>query len=235
MKIKKNNFLFLTFFLIFFLIISPLPINKIEQIQIKNSHGLSTEPLEKITKKYINKNIFLSLIDLNLQDLTKKIPSIDAYKLHLVYPHKIIIKVIEKKPWISIYSEGENISVSTDGYFLNKNNDHPIQNPQNLIIIKNLPKEIFKNDYLSNDYLNTFHSITDAINDSFPTQSFQMEPYKWGQWVLWLGDQIPMYLNNDTNSFKKQLKRAAKILQNNSKSIRYIDLRIPKKVIIRYE
>ena len=94
MKIKKNNFLFLTFFLIFFLIISPLPINKIEQIQIKNSYGLSTKPLEKITKKYINKNIFLSLIDLNLQDLTKKIPSIDTYKLNLVYPHKIIIKVI---------------------------------------------------------------------------------------------------------------------------------------------
>ena len=226
-KHKKKSYLLLPLCCIIGLCICaclPLEILKIKTITIHNPSGLSTETITHLTNKYKNKNIII-----------KDIPYIETLTIKCQFPSMLRIIIKEKKPWLSLYSQGKNISIAEDGTFLDKKHDVPINNAEQLIIIKNLPQQILHRNALSSHYVNTFKQIVTAIQTVFPNQTCQIEPYKWNQWLLWLNDDIPIYINKDMTHLEKQLKNAKQALDSKHKKPKYIDLRIPKKVIIRYE
>ncbi|MEK9657661.1 MAG: cell division protein FtsQ/DivIB [bacterium] len=212
-----------------------LPLFKINTLRLTN---INTENKKKVLaelEQYKHTNIFKAYLKLKPKNHLKNLPEIESLKIKIKLPNTLVIHVIEKKPWLALWSKGKNVSIAKDGFILNTEQNST--SPENLMIIKNLPENVFEEKYLSKKTTQTLQTITHQIKTIFPTQQMQLEPYKWQQWILWFNDKTPIYLSEDINNIAAQLNQLNYLLKQKKikKKIIYIDLRIPKKVIIKYE
>eukprot|EP01047_Picozoa_sp_COSAG01_P000404 COSAG01_NODE_7_length_54400_cov_1218.054935_28_plen_239_part_00 len=214
---------------------SQLPLFTIKDVQIYPHESLRHETIEGLQIHYQNKNIWRSLLQIKKQKEWQNIHDIESITINIKWPHTLVLNIQEKKPFLALWNQGKNIIIAADGYHLNKPLYTAIQSP--LMIIKNLDYKLINNEKLTPDLLKTLTSLQQEVKQAFPTQNIQLSPIMNKQWRLFLNDTLPIDIQHDPQHLASQLKRLKKIFQGYNKinHASYIDLRIPKKVIISYD
>lgn len=233
MNVKTKNYLKRTFFITLTLILfSQSPLFKINKILLHESHNYNNEKIKQKINYYLDKNIFLTFFKLKRSTLATHIQN---FRISLSLPATLHLSITEKSPWMAIKHHQNSFFISQDGYLLrNIINTDPLSK---LPIILQTNTTIIEANKIINEDLQILKEIHHSCQTYFPEQTWLIEKNNAHTWTLYLNDIIVIKLEHKLNQIQKQLKRLQKLFyeQKIKNNVRYIDLRIPKKVIIKYE
>jgi len=233
MNIRTKNYLKRFIFLfILFILFSQSPLFKIKNIQIQQQGYSENSDLKKSYQQLINKNIFTTFFQLKMTPLPDPIKKIN---IALSPPSILHLNIIEKEPWVALNINEKNLFISQDGALLD--NIIHTHNLSHLPIILNASSLFNEKKKFSLPALKMLKEIHSSCDLLFPLQTWFIEKNNDHTWTLYLNDTIIIKLENKLNSIKSQLTRLHTLFDDNKikNNVKYIDLRIPKKVIIKYE
>jgi len=113
---------------------------KISSIIIKNNSHYSSELISKEANLAVGKNIF-EVDKKNIEEeLLKKFIWLKSVTLKKIFPNKVIIEVIERKPFEVILAGGNYFLVDNEGIILDKLDEKSLKNYKDLILVRNALK-----------------------------------------------------------------------------------------------
>lgn len=236
-KILLIIFIVLLFIAIFFFLRDPKYI--ISDIYYFNNNFVPIKYLDQNFNSLKGKNFLIDWFSFNnhKKKFLQKFPEVESVKIYLKFPNTLKIFVKEKDPSFLIICKKKNFVISEDGFVLNfLNNQASITNLNKILIIKGLNSDIIKGNLLDANLLNEIKIISNYLKINFPLTSFQIL-FENDQIVILKDDLVPIKIGSITNLNTKiiNLKKILTFLpEAKQKNIMYLDLRIPDRVIIKY-
>jgi cell division protein FtsQ len=113
---------------------------KISSIIIENNSHYSSELINKEANLAVGKNIF-EVDKKNIEEeLLKKFIWLKSVTLKKIFPDKVIIDVIERKPFEAILAGGNYFLIDSEGIVLEKLDEKSLKNYKDLILVRNALK-----------------------------------------------------------------------------------------------
>tara|TARA_B100000586_G_C20106245_1_gene427458 strand:- start:1548 stop:2267 length:720 start_codon:yes stop_codon:yes gene_type:complete len=228
-------------FLIFstsIILIATLPLFKIQHIDITGTRLLSPLLIKEGTSSWKGRHLlFFTFFSHAKQDLKKQFPEIEHCSIRLRSLNKIHCHITEKKPWITILVDGKSHFISEDGTLLSHYQTTQIQIETMLIVRGIAPEEFYNNRHHS--WLTSIRPLVALIQNKLYDHVIQLEKNKINQWVLLKDDTLPILLGplSSVTESPHRIKQVITQLEKFNrprKSITYIDLRQPPKIIVGY-
>ena len=166
--------------------------------------------------------------------------SADEVMFRYHFPDHIEVTIVEKAPRFLFISEYTNKLVTDDGVVLNPTRqDVDLPDPDQVMIIHGMPSQALGVETLSESYLDQIQRVK-ANLDRYPKLGqIQFELKVANQYILYMQDTLPIKLGTLTDIDEKFYNLSTFLsyyepLQS-KKTINYIDLRVPDRVVVGYD
>ncbi|MGM0436872.1 MAG: cell division protein FtsQ/DivIB [Bacillota bacterium] len=222
---------------VFSLIYSPAL--KIDNFSVKGNDVLLEEKIVENIKKYKSENIIFVNTE-NIKDtLVEKENYIKDIAINKIYPNKLEIKVLERKPLAKIVNDNKILVFDKEGYILEESeNDIDIKVP----LIKGVGYSFSKNKIVfTPSFEKLVHELEDLksplINDLNLIQYEKSQNNRYKIKILILNNNIEVKLGEVENLAKKFSILEATILriEKENLAIDYINLEYPEKPVYKTE
>jgi len=167
------------------------------------------------------------------------LPQVARSQVRYKWPSTIRIVVYEKKPWLSVVTKKGLVFLSKDGVVLNPNNAQiSIENFDSLLILKGIPDSEFHNGKLVQGTFDHLVDLYGQLGIYFPSERIQVAMTQRNHYVLYRDDVLPIWIGPlDALDMKiKNLHQFFSYMHRHpGKAIQYIDLRVPNRVVVKYQ
>ncbi|PPR47240.1 MAG: Cell division protein FtsQ [Alphaproteobacteria bacterium MarineAlpha5_Bin9] len=237
-NIIKRNYFFLisiiVFFILFFILIRNVSninyiINSISlrynfilsDVSIKGLNRVSKEEISLYFEEYFDKSIFIIPIKTISRDIKKENQWIESISIRNDLKSKIFISIKEWQPLAIYYNESKYLYINDNGEIIDFV-DNSIN--EDLIII-------FGNNSLSNSLL-----LINSMPSELKKLTLRIEYVNDRRWNIYTKDNLIIKLpeENYTEAMKNYLDIYKDNNFTNLDNIESIDMRIPKKAIIKF-
>ncbi|MFA5878797.1 MAG: hypothetical protein WC860_01335 [Candidatus Margulisiibacteriota bacterium] len=211
----------------------------ISDIYYTNNNFIPNKVLEQNFVYLKEKNFLLAYFSFNKykKRFLKRFPEVKGLTVSIKSPNILRINVQEKEPFVLLINKKKNIVVSDDGFVLNSlNNQASINNLSQILIIKGVGNNVIKENRLKIDLLTDIKYLSNSIRLNFPDDSFQIL-FDNSQIVILKNDSIPIKigcLSNLEVKFANLKEFLTYLPYEKQKNISYIDLRIPDRIVLKY-
>lgn len=237
-KIKLAAVLF--FFVLVGAVVVKHPCLRANVIEFKGNNVISSETLQLFSQPYLGQHVlFLKGFGCLERTLLDHFPSLDEVHVGYRGSGKLTVTLSEKLPWVMFVVDGESIAVARDGTLLNRDGNSHIPNLKDIMIIKGFSTVYFQGETLNHVVLDQVERLSQEIKKNYNQDDLQIDFQDETDWVIYKNDTLPIMMGDlmrleekfDLLSrfFKDYQKRRTK------RSIAYIDLRVPSKLLVSYE
>lgn len=224
-------------FLSLIIAIYSIPFLPLKQINIEGNNYISTETLNSNFTQYKNKHIIKLLMFNRLKkDIKNMFPEIKDITVSYQFPNRLKLSIREKDPWVVCLSEGQSWLIANDGTIISTD-EAIINNNDELLFIKGLDPQYFTNKKMNAGVLDEIKKYHELLALYFSDTKLMIESDTFNHIILILDDHIQVYLGEfiDSNKKLKDLKKFLSYIPKEKKdTISYIDLRVDKKVFVKY-
>lgn len=211
---------------------------KLSQITIAGNNYVPTEPLETLSKPLLDKHVISILFTNSIsKQIREKYPQISDIQYKIQWPNTLQITIIEKPEWAVFVANNEDQIVAEDGTVLNSlTTNYHIQSVEKLIIVRGIHPNKFQNNRLHPETVTAIKSIRKKIEGYQQNVPIQYQFNQIHELSIIYNDELTIKLGKLEHIEEKfkQLHRFLKINQKPYNQIHYIDLRIPRKVVVNY-
>lgn len=225
------------------------PISRIDTITVNSLLYIDDARINEAVVPYKGRNLLATWISGKLKsDLTRKFIQIEKITFKL-RPRVLTITITEKGPWVAFMNRKTTVLVAKDGTILNQDTDRaPGEIVEKLLIIRGLSESYFETTKIHPKAMRKIGKIVDNIHTYFPDTETQVElndaftqnedPQMEDQdLVIRLQDTLPVKIGS-LNRLEPKFRTLKALLNSQTESTRpiaYIDLRIDKKIFVKYE
>ncbi len=237
----------------------------VRYLSIQTHGYIKAEQLVQECEQYLGKNgpvwIWSGRITSALKD---RFPQLETVQVQYQFPDTMLVAVIETQPWASFIVDNASIIVSKQGYVLdastlkgitrsskNKHSETPVVEASfvkeartygpdqvtDLVIVKGVGRESFSAGQVSVPVMEKVMRITNQIQAHFPGKVFQLA-FKGQEITFVLEDVLPIWLGEE-DRLNEKLEQLVQFLayrkDKGQREMRYIDMRVPNKVIVDYQ
>ena len=190
-------------------------------------------------------NVTLTLFGTLKKHLKNTFPELQDIKIKWKYPQTLQLQVIEKAPRYSFIINKHRILVAKDGTVLEKGGHNTIlEDGSHIIIVKGIESSFLKHTLVNKTIINMIDEIVSEIETKHPQMIFQLDFDQFKIKNNFITTELTV-LKDDTLPIKVgQIEKLAEkfemlhyFLKSNlhkESPIDYIDLRVPKRVIVKY-
>lgn len=216
------------------------------KVQFKYDNFNSKDAIKSICQEYFGKNIiFLSYSGILKNRLLDEFPTLNNVNITWSFPSKLTLDFTEKAPYFSFIVPSKSILVSQDGTILEKGNGNSeIENFDGVVMVRGITEASFSGTTVPSVIISNIDYIISAIRQYFPNLVFQLEFEQMkvtpivllGNLTLLKDDTLPIKIGPLEKLDEKFMNLHYYFKSNAQKNrdIDYIDLRVPKKVIVKY-
>lgn len=216
------------------------PSCRIQKFDFNHTDFIAQNDLEKMVSPLRGKNVLSVVLSVYLKSRYQHpFPQVEAMHYRITFPGHLSVKIIEKKPWIAFVTNEEVFLYSKDGVLLNAGSD-VMANPNQVVIIRGIPPATYEDGQaLEPHFLEEMIHMIDNIQHYLPNSNLQIDFLATGHVTLLKDDVLPIKLG-EMIDIDKKFKNLADFFNyyktlEEPKTIQYIDLRLPDKVIVRYD
>ena len=237
----------------------------VRYLSIQTHGYIKAEQLVQECEQYLGKNgpvwIWSGKVASALRD---QFPQLEVVQVRYQFPDTMAVAVIETKPWASFIVDNVSIIVSKQGYVLDASNlkgitrspkgeipESPVgearfvkeartygpEHVTNLVIVKGVGRESFSASQVSVPVMAKVMRITNQIQTHFPAKVFQLV-FKGQEITVVLEDTLPVWIGTE-DRLNDKLEQLVQFLsyreEKGQREMRYIDMRVPNKVIVDYQ
>lgn len=245
---KRRYLFFITFISLSMLlyVFQTWPSLSWSNVQIHGLNVIEKTVFKDECKTYYGKNIIsLSLFGQLKRHLLHTFPELQDIKIKWKHPQTLQLQVIEKAPRYSFIINKQRILVAKDGTVLEKGGHNTIlEDGSHIIIIKGIETAFFKNNSVNKNITDMIDEIVSEIETKHPQMIFQLafEQFKiknkhiTTELTVLKDDTLPIKVGQIKNLAEKFeiLHYFLKSNLHKESPIDYIDLRVPKRVIVKY-
>ena len=210
----------------------------IQKVHIQHNNYVPTPLIKELTNPLIGKHIISILFTSSIKkQLLNSFPQLKDIKFKIIWPNTILIDVQEKKEWAVFIINNQDKIVATDGSILNTiETNYNIQSVDNLIIVRGIHPDLFVNNVLNPKTVTAIKAIRIQIENHQNKVPIQYQFNKIHELSIIYNDELTIKLGK-LEEIEKKFKQLNRFLEINTKpynQIKYIDLRIPSKVVVNY-
>ena len=219
------------------ILLMTMPFFSVKSIEVQGNSYVETEKILQSVDQFQNSNIVKSVLFKTIKNyLYHTFPEFNTIQIKLVSLEKIKIIVTEKVPWILCVANGKSWLLSDDGTIIAKESASII-NQEDILIIKGLSDTYFQKNSISKPFLHHLKQFKEMLTLHFKDVPVLIETDGLNHINILLDDEVLVYLGAFEGADKKlkQLKAFLKTMNDDKLSqISYIDLRVDKKVFVKY-
>ena len=222
-------------------------------VGIEGNSFVSHEEIVALLSPYQSRNaLALSAFGIVNRRLEKANHKIESVTTDYKWPTGLRVTIKEKKPWVTFSTQDKSVTVAEDGTILSRG-QYVAEDEfsKNGLIIRNISPSYISSKSINPYLINNLTPIVRLIRTFFPDQSLQLElrgltlsesGCVFNEVVIVKDDTIPIYMGTDSH-LQEKLERLQQYLRHydeveaqaeQPRSIQYIDVRVPNKIIVNY-
>ncbi|MFT5171645.1 MAG: cell division septal protein FtsQ [Candidatus Marinamargulisbacteria bacterium] len=211
---------------------------KIDQVEMRGNNYVSEDLFSEWTASLSGTHFVWAYLKLLREAPKAHFSQISESKIVFSFPNKLTVDLMEKTAWVSFLDEGKSVIISRDGSILGRGErNYQIDNLDDLILIKGQSDSFFVNDKIRSMELAHITLVIDKVKRHFVGKTIHLE-FAGNGLILYLDDTIPIQLGAYEKIEEKFQLLTSFLTYSKKKSklnFRYIDLRVPDRVIVSYE
>jgi cell division septal protein FtsQ len=221
-----------------------LPFFKVTHITVSGTQLLPASLIKAATSQWEGLSFFsLYFRPHYQQNLKKQFPEIEHCAIQFIFPNTLQCHITEKAPWVTLLIEGKSVLISEDGTILSHYQlTHQLVplDFEKMLIIRGISQNEFNNTHQNSLWLTDIRPLVTLIQTELSPYVIQLEKNKNNEWILLKDDTFPFLLGQST-AVMASLRQLSHVIthldqfKRPRKTIHYIDLRVPPKIIVGYE
>lgn len=216
--------LFLIFIIVFFFLNSE--IFKVKKVSVSKTSYASLARIKKVEKLLMGKNIFRAPVTTAEKTLLKDI-WIKSVEVKRIYPDRIDITIVERKPLAQVSKDGFFYLISIDGMVLEKRPES-----SDLIEIADLPlKKIKVGSFLKSNEFKEAMKVYESLDSDLKKQVLVISAPSEDKLIFYIEGIEVIYGQAEYMEKKNQI--LMEILKREGKKAISIDIRVPDNPIVR--
>lgn len=212
-----------------------LKVWQIKELEIEGNEIIPTRILKEKLECFVGQSIFKVRSSI-VNEKVKEISQLKNIKIKREFPDKILIKIVERKPFTNLFCKEKYFIVDDEGYILNKPG-MLITNVENLPVVKKIKEgDIIGRTFLKKQYIDAVNKIIYGLKGIVQAKNIQIDLSDISEIVVFINEKVKIKLG-DSDSLKEKLKRLNYFISLKNidmNKLDYIDVRFSDNIVVKY-